>query len=160
MSVKIPILPDGSAALNGARSFSRFLSVQLHCLCQFLAPAACPLHVPGLGNPARLAKIIGALPVGRQVRMDRLRAAVGGGFKEVASDLRRLQALPLPIETTRGQWATLTAPVQLCKRCARFAAASASQTLFRQKRRHEGQAGVGCCPTQIAGRSTAVPRSS
>jgi hypothetical protein len=65
----------------------------------------------------RLAKIISALPVGRQVRMDNLRAAVGGSFKQLAGDLRRLQALPLPVEITRRQWATLTAPVPLCKRC-------------------------------------------
>ena len=111
----------GSADFDGgARSFSRFLMAPIKRLKEFVSPAPCSLCAVGKSDSKRLAKIIGALPIGRQVRLDVLRKTVGGSFKAVSGDLRRLQyELKLPVEFTR-QGITQAAPVQLCKHCARL----------------------------------------
>lgn len=112
-------LTAGNAS-TGARSFSRFFLTPLNRLREFISPGPCSLCAVGKSDSKRLAKIIGALPVGRQVRLDVLRKTVGGSFKAVAGDVRRLQQeLKLPVEWTR-RGITLAAPVQRCKRCARL----------------------------------------
>ena len=181
-----------NAAQYGRRSFSRFIAPLLSWChkspesparagrpasnlaslqwSQFSESAAesCVLCAVDCQDANRLRQLVGLLPVGRKVQLSVIRKILGGNFKSASDDLCLLMnQFRLPIRWTR-QGILLTAPVQLCERCAQvgeqlrrtdqfqewFKAALPDQISDLRRQRQRNHAGQ---PTATPGIGSALP---
>ena len=142
-------LQDGKAALQGAES------------CEGLT-AGCVLAGWQLPDPARLARILGALQGGQKLGIHGLNAIVGGSFKTFSSDLHTLiHVLKLPVQRTK-RCVKLLAPVSLCQGCAHLGEQLRQTEQFTEKFRAALPANAGCIPFRVLseGRQGERPLSS
>lgn len=124
--------PAAGNVSTGGRSFRQFLFSPLNWLrrskvgtAKPLAVRRCVLCASSHLQPARLARIVAALPIGSKTTIPKISLAVGERFKVVNQDLIYLEKfLGLPIRNDKKHsFVLLDRKIAICQDCTKTGAA-------------------------------------